>query len=185
MKRRWLSLKQRWLAVVFLIVVWMALWGNIHLGTIISGVVVAVGITMVFPQPQVDRRVVIHLGFVVRLVARFLVDLVRASFNVAWLAFKPGPMPHSALVGVQLRPAPEQYFAMTAGLTSLVPGAVVVEADAENSAMLLHVMDIEGSGGALGVRRDTLALEARVLDAFASNNDMAITVLAALEEEDQ
>jgi multicomponent Na+:H+ antiporter subunit E len=61
---------------------------------------------------------------------------------------------------------------LTAELTSLVPGSLVVEAHRLTGMLYLHVLDVEQAGGVEQVRADTRALEARVLHAFASNDDL-------------
>ncbi|MEK8226242.1 monovalent cation/H+ antiporter complex subunit F [Oerskovia sp. M15] len=61
---------------------------------------------------------------------------------------------------------------ITAELSSLVPGSLVIEAHRLTGMLYLHVLDLDAAGGADKVRQDALDLEARVLRAFASNDDL-------------
>jgi multicomponent Na+:H+ antiporter subunit E len=61
---------------------------------------------------------------------------------------------------------------ITAELSSLVPGSLVIEAHRLTGMLYLHVLDLDAAGGADKVRQDTLDLEARVLRAFASNEEL-------------
>jgi multicomponent Na+:H+ antiporter subunit E len=75
-------------------------------------------------------------------------------------------------VGVRLRNPNDVFLTLTAEITSLVPGTLVVEAHRRTGMLYLHVLDLEASGGPDGVRASTLGLEAQVLRAFATDADL-------------
>jgi multicomponent Na+:H+ antiporter subunit E len=117
-------------------------------------------------------------GPLARLVGRFVSDLVLASFHVAWTAVLPGPTPRGGLVTVPLRSASDLFITTTAGLSSMVPGTMVVDLDRSDASLRLHVLDLAGSGGPDAVRESTRALEERLLRAFAPRAELVRLGLA-------
>ncbi|QAY63835.1 Na+/H+ antiporter subunit E [Xylanimonas allomyrinae] len=172
-RRRLRRVAAQWPALLLLGVLWVALWGTITWGTFVAGVLLGAVVVAVLPLPPVGVRGTIRPWRAAVLAFRFATDLVVASFQVAWTALRPGPAPRGGVVAVPLRPAPDVFFAMTAELSSLVPGSLVVEADTERCVLYLHVLDLATAGGADGVRQQTLHLEERVLRAFASRPALA------------
>ena len=116
---------------------------------------------------------------IVRLFARFAVDLVKASFEVSLIALRPGYQTRGAVIGVQLRSHSDLYLTMTAELASLVPGSLVVEAHRLTGMLYLHVLDVRQSGGIEAARQSVLDQEERVLRAFASDEELAAAGLVS------
>ncbi len=161
--------RAQWRGILVLALVWVALWGRPTSATVLSGLAIAVAVVALLPLPSVRNRLVLRgRGFVV-LVGRFGRDLVVASAQVARIALSRR-RPHGALIGVRLRVAADVYLTIVAELASLVPGSIVVEAHRLTGTLYLHVLDLDLAGGADRVRADTLALEARVLQAFAPDD---------------
>ncbi|MCB7135097.1 Na+/H+ antiporter subunit E [Cellulosimicrobium marinum] len=165
-------LTTQWRTVVWLTLVWVMLWGDLAWGTVVAGVLVGALVIVLFPLPSVATRGRLRPWHLLVLLARFVADLVTASFQVSALAIDPRRTPRGAVVGVRLRNPSDVYMTLTAELTSLVPGSLVVEAHRLTGMLYLHVLDLEQAGGVEQVRADALALEARVLHAFASNEDL-------------
>ncbi len=171
--RRLRLLTAQWPAFVVLTIIWVLLWGDLSWGNVLAGLGLAIFLVVAFPLPPVVSDGRFRLGPFLALAGRFLSDLVVASFKVAWMALRPAPPPHGAVVQVRLRNSQDVYLTVTAVLSTLVPGSLVIETQRSTGTLFLHVLDIEGSGGMDGVRRDILALEARVLRAFASDEVLA------------
>lgn len=169
-------------AVVMLAVLWTFLWGDVAWGTFAGGLLVAATVVLLLPLPTVGARATVRPWPAVVLLAGFVKDLVVASFQIAWLVLRPGALPRGGVVAVAAHPAPDLLFTMTAELTSLVPGALVVEADRQHAVLYVHVLDLEGMGGPAGVRAETLRLEERVLRAFASDADLPPALARGREE---
>jgi len=164
------GLAAQWPAIAFLTVIWLLLWGDLSWANVIAGVLLAALILVMFPLPRVVVQTRFRLGPFLALAARFVTDLVVASFQVAWTALRPGHVPRGAVVAVRLRNPDDVFLTVTAVLSTLVPGSLVVEAQRRTGLVHLHVLDIDASGGVDGVRRDILRLEERVLRAFASDD---------------
>jgi multicomponent Na+:H+ antiporter subunit E len=144
---------------------------------VLGGLVVGALVVVVLPMPSLD----VHGRFrplpALALLVRFGYDLVVASFQVAWQALRPGREPRGAVVGVRLRNPSDLYLTVTAELSSLVPGSLVVEVHRLTGMLYLHVLDLDSYGGADKVRADVLALEARVLRTLASDDELRVAGL--------
>ena len=130
------------LTLFLLVLVWMALWGSASLTVILIGIVVSALILLLFPLPTMVFRFGIHPWRTLVLVVRFLYDVVIASVQVGWLAIRPR-LPQSEITTVQLASDSDLLEALTALAVSLVPGSLIVDADADNRVLTIHVLDAE------------------------------------------
>ena len=153
-------------------VIWVLLWGDLSWANVLSGITLGALVAVAFPLPPFGTAATLRPGRLLRLAGRFGSDLVLASFQVAWSAVTPGPAPEGGLVSVQLRTESDLFIASTAGLSSMVPGTLVVDLDRSSRTLRLHVLDLDRSGGTDAVRESTLALEARLLRAFAAHDEL-------------
>ena len=133
--------------VVWITTIWVLLWGEVSPGNIVAGLIVGVLIQALLPLPTVGYHGRIRPRWLVYLIYHFLVDIVIASFQVAFLALDFGHVPHTAVVGVELRTESDLYLFITSEITTLVPGSVVVEALRRNGVIYVHVLDLERVGG--------------------------------------
>jgi multicomponent Na+:H+ antiporter subunit E len=162
----------QWPTLVWLTVVWVLLWGEVSVGNVLAGLIIGVVVSLAMPLPPVAAGGRLRPAACARLVGRFAVDVVVASFQVGVQAFRRRP-PLSAVIGVRLRSSSDLYLTLTAELCSLVPGSVVVEAHRLTGTLYLHVLDVAGTDGIEKARRRVLEQEERVLRAFASDAQLA------------
>ncbi len=160
-------------AGAWLVLVWVLLWGNWSLGTILAGVVVAVGIGVLLPLPRVSLDRHVRPLLLLRLLVVFVRDLVVASVNVAWLAVRPRPTPRNAVVGVRLRTESDLVLTIVTELLTLVPGSVVIEVSQAEHTVYAHVLDVPEVAHVRAFRLRVLALEERVVRAIGSDEDIA------------
>lgn len=153
--------------VVVLTLVWVVLWGQLNLVTVLGGVLVAVLITIVFPLLPIEWGGRFNPWGAVVLVAHLLKDLAVASFRLAVFAFGRD-MPSPGIVRIDLRSDSDLYQVNTAELVSVVPGTIVVDARQRSRVLYLHVFDMPEEGTRDEVIADTLALEKRVVRALGS-----------------
>ncbi|GAA2720685.1 Na+/H+ antiporter subunit E [Cellulomonas aerilata] len=168
----------QWPTLGWLTVVWVLLWGEVSVGNVLAGLLVALAVSVATPLPPIAAGGRVRPVACARLVGRFAVDVVVASFQVGVQAFRPRP-PQSAVIGVRLRSSSDLYLTLTAELCSLVPGSVVVEAHRLTGTLYLHVLDVDGPEGIEAARRRVLEQEERVLRAFASDAQLAAAGLGA------
>lgn len=153
-------------SLLWLSVLWMAAWSDFSLGMFVFGLLVGALVLVVFPLPLLATTVVVRPLPLVRLLAVFLVDLVRASAQVAWLAVRPAPISQGAVVRVPLRGKHELLQAITAELVGLVPGTVVIELDRDGGWLDLHVLDLSDDEHARQTVHEVWHQEHRVRAAF-------------------
>lgn len=167
--------------LVWLVVLWLLLWGDLSWANVISGTVVGLLVTIVLPLPALRFGIRVRPLRVVALLARFLLDLVRSSIHVARLAVRPGRQPRNSVVRVPLHSDSDLFVAMTAELTSLVPGSIIVEIGTPSrqghGSLYIHAIGVETAQARDRIRRDTLLLERRIMRTFATR-----TALAEYEE---
>ena len=168
-KARARAMVAHWRALLALSAIWVLLWGDLSWANVLSGIAIGVVVVILFPLPRIATRGTLRLGPFLALVRQFVVSVFTASFQVAWMALRPARQPRGGIVGVKLRNPDDVFLTVTAEITSLVPGSVVVEAHRRTGMLYMHVLDLQGSGGPEAVRRSTLDLEARVLRAFATD----------------
>ena len=159
---------QPWV-LVWLTVVWVALWGDLSLLTVVYGVLVAVAVCLVFPLPRIGLELHVRPLHLAWLVMRFLGDVVVASAQVAWTTLQLRREPRNAVIEVQLRTPSDFVLTVVAEMTSLVPGSLVVEARRSTHTLFLHVLDARDQAGVDKMRRDVHALERRVVLALGSD----------------
>ena len=154
-------------------VIWVLLWGDLSLANLVSGFVLGMLITWVFPLPPIDFHGRFRLWPHTKLIAILLFDLVRSSFLVAAQAFHFGHTMRNAVVRVDLRTPSDLYLTLTSELVSLVPGSLVMEARRQESVVYLHVMDVRSAADIAAARRKVLEAEERVVRSFGSDDEVA------------
>lgn len=169
------------MSMIMLTIVWVLLMGEVTLGNVVAGVIVAFLVQLVFPLPSVTVGVHFRpIRFIV-LATRFLWDMTAASIQVAWLAVRPGPVVGGVVVDLRLRSDNELFQTITAEMVALVPGTVVVDLDGERRILTLHLLDVTTRQQAEVIRRRVLAQEARVLRAFDPDPESVLNPRRARE----
>jgi multicomponent Na+:H+ antiporter subunit E len=175
-------------AMIWLTVVWVALWGDISAYNVLTGLLVAAVVCVVFPLPRLQLRLRVRplrLGW---LVLRFLADVVIASVHVARTTLRLRRQPRNAVIEVSLRTPSDFVLTVVAEMTSLVPGSLVVEARRSTHTLYLHVLDARDQAGVARMRAQVLALERRVVLAFGAETghlDQATDLASPGRQEDQ
>ena len=149
---------------VWLVVLWLMVFGSLSWIHLISGVLVALLVQVAFPLPHMSRHREVHPLAVGRLLGRFLWDLVRAGFQVAWVILRGAPV-RNAILRVDLRSSDPVHMTLVAAMNTLIPGTVVVRIDRLSASLYLHVLDVDGQGGPDAMRAEVHAQEDRVLRA--------------------
>ncbi|QZT60567.1 Na+/H+ antiporter subunit E [Mycolicibacterium austroafricanum] len=128
--------------VCWLILVWVLLWGNISAANIVSGLAVALVITLLLPLPPVPVEGRLHPLSVLRLVTTVAYWLVVSSIQVAALAVKPGPPPLTAVLRAHLDVKSDLVLALAVNILNLTPGNIVLEIDQSRRMIYVHVLDV-------------------------------------------
>lgn len=146
----------------------MALFGDLSVGNLLAGLAIGAVILVLFPLPPVIAGLRLRPWAFVVLVARFLVDLVMASLEVAYKAVAPWYRPAGRFVRVRLDGGSDLTRVVTAELCSLVPGSLVVDLDPESGELMLHLFDAPTPAAERAAVRRAQAQERRVLRALSA-----------------
>jgi multicomponent Na+:H+ antiporter subunit E len=125
----------------WLILVWMLLWGTVSAANILSGLVIALVITLLLPLPPVPIEGRLHPLSLIRLIGQVGYYLVLSSVQVAWLAVKPGPPPRTAVLRAHLALKSDLVLALAVNVINLIPGSIVLEIDQTRRMIYVHVID--------------------------------------------
>lgn len=134
----------------FLILVWMLLWGEVSAANAVSGLAIALVITVLLPLPPVPVEGRLHPLSLVRLIGYVAYSLVLSSVQVAWLAVRPGPPPLTAVLRAHLNLKSDLVLALSVNIMNLIPGSIVLEIDQNRRMIYAHVIDV---GSERGVNR--------------------------------
>lgn len=156
-------------SLLWLTLVWVALWGDLSVANLLGGLAIALLVTLVFPLPPVRMKLRVRPHWLAWLALKFVGDVVVASLQVSWLTLTLRREPRNALIAVRLRTDSELVLTLVGEMTSLVPGSVVVEARRSTRTLYLHVLDARDEEGVERMRRRTLALERRVVMALGAD----------------
>ena len=170
-ERRW-RLWQQMPLLVALVLLWMFLWSTISLLSFATGILVAVAVTRLFYLPAVELSGRFNPLWFVVFLARFFVDLVRGSFEVAFQALRPRGVRHNAIVAADLDTRSDFIMTLTAISISLIPGSLVVEVDRQDSILYLHAINVDDAEGAARLRDRVRDLERRLVRALGSKDDV-------------
>jgi multicomponent Na+:H+ antiporter subunit E len=166
---RW---RDRVIAAVVLVAVWMLLWGVFSWANLISGLLVSAVVLAVFPLPPVTFAGRPRPLGLVRFALRFVTDLVRASVHLAWLAFRFGHRPRSAIIRVPLRVRSDLVLTLTGEAVSLVPGSLIVDTDQASTTLFIHVIGVPDRAAVERFRRTVYEVEARIVRAIGSDAEI-------------
>ena len=168
-RERW---RDRVIAAVALMTVWVLLWGTLSVGNVIGGLLVAAVILAVFPLPPVRFRGRPRPLGILRFAARFLADLVVASVQLAWTAFRFGYVPRTAIIRVPLRVHSDLNLTLTGEAVSLVPGSLIVDTDQASTTLYVHFFDVSDRHAVERARAVVYEVEARIVRAVGSDAEL-------------
>lgn len=160
-----------WFMTIWLMVIWLLLFGDVTPLIVLGGIIVVLAVQFLFPLPHTGFFRNVRPWHTTVLVARFLWDMVLAATHVAKVVVT-GQEYRCSVVRINLRSRSEIIIAITAAMTNLVPGTIVVDIKRIEGIFYLHVFDIDNQGGHEGVLATTRAQEERALKAFASKEEL-------------
>jgi multicomponent Na+:H+ antiporter subunit E len=157
---------------VWLIALWMLLWGQFTIVAFVTGLVVAVFVTSVFRLPPVELSGRLNLWYGLVFVITFFGALVRGSLLVAWQVVDVRTQVGSSIIAVQLRTDDDLIMTHTGVTASLIPGSLIVEADRDRRILYLHVLGATTDEEITKQKRAVLGWEARIVRAVGSRQQL-------------
>ena len=159
-------LVMRLLSVLWLAVVWSALWGDAAPGTFVAGLIVGtIAMWLVTGRSYTGAarvrplRALLYAGV-------FLLMLVESTVDVLLKVLAPRLKLNPAVIDVALPPAPPAVATLVANSVTLTPGTLSLNlevADDDSAVLQIHALDAPDPEA---VRADALRLHALALAAF-------------------
>lgn len=165
--------------ILWLMLVWAVLWGELTAKNLLVGLVLALLVTRALALPPVQLSSRFNAMHAVTLALTFLWQVTRASFEVMWTVIAHGPRASSAVTAVQLRSHSDLILTATGSTTGLIPGSVLLEVDRPNAILYFHVLDVHDDEDIEHFRESVRNTEAAWLRMMGSPEDYA-----ALRRED-
>nr|WP_274636694.1 Na+/H+ antiporter subunit E [Microbacterium bovistercoris] len=153
---------------VWLIALWMLLWGQFTVLAFVSGLVVALVVTRVFRLPPAELSGRINLWWGLVYIVTFLGAVVVGSLTVAWQAVDWRRQPGAAIIAVPLRTDDDLIMTHVGVTASLIPGSLVVHTDRERRIIYLHFIGVRSMADVEKLRRNVQHWEARIVRAVGS-----------------
>ncbi|MFE6281395.1 Na+/H+ antiporter subunit E [Streptomyces sp. NPDC057877] len=151
--------------VGWLWVLWILLWGSLGPLVLVGGALVALVVVAAFPLPPVPGRVP-RPWATVRLLVRLLADLVGSGAVVAWQAVRHGPRTAAAIVEVPLRADSDLLITAVAEVTTMAPGALVMEIDRRRRRLYVHALPVRDAHDVEARRAEARSVERTVARAM-------------------
>lgn len=163
MSRRRISLRQELPLLVWLVIVWGALWQDFSPGNLLFGALLAVAVARLFYLPPVELSGRFNLLYATPFAFAFLGKVAAASAQVLFLAVVRGRKVTNAVVAVKLRSHQDLLVTATGHVISLIPGSLVVEVDRSTSTLYLHGLNISTEQDVARLRNEVLSIEAGLI----------------------
>jgi multicomponent Na+:H+ antiporter subunit E len=155
----------------WLVLVWILLWGTLSAANILSGLAVALLITVLLPLPVVPVEGRVHPLALLRLLVVVAYELVLSSLQVAWLAIRPGVPPRSAVLRARLAIKSDLVLALAVNIITLIPGSMVLEIDQERRLIYVHVIDVGSDRAVTRFYRQIEQMERLLVATFERDAD--------------
>ena len=167
------TLALRIATVCALSIVWTLLWGRFTVPNILVGIAVAVIIMVLLPLPPVPVQGRVHPVRLLQLIGLFGWYLVASSVQLMWLAVRPGEPPLTGVLRVPLNIESDLVLVLASGITTLIPGSIVLEIDQVRRILYCHVIDVGSTESVERFYKQVAQVERLLLATFAPAEEKA------------
>jgi multicomponent Na+:H+ antiporter subunit E len=172
MSRRRISLRQELPLLVWLVIVWGALWQDFSPGNLLFGALLSVAVARLFYLPPVELSGRFNILYAIPFALVFLAKVVAASAQLLYLAVARGPKVTNAVVAVPLRSRQDLLVTATGHVISLIPGSLVVEVDRSTSTLYLHALNISSAQEVENLKSEVRSIEAGLIRIMGTREEL-------------
>ncbi len=176
MTTRWRrALRRAWIELplmVWLVLVWGALWEDFSPANLAFGLILSVVIVRTFRLPPVRLSGRFDIPRALSFLIWFVWQVVKGSFISLWVALKQGPKVHNAVVEVPLRTREDLMITAIGHVASLIPGSLVLDVDRRHGTLYLHVLNVKDAKDADRFRADVLEIERRLIFVMGTREEI-------------
>ncbi|MCH6230618.1 Na+/H+ antiporter subunit E [Microbacterium sp. CFH 31415] len=169
-------LTQLWRQLPFflwLIALWMLLWGQFTWVAFLTGLIAAIFVTRIFRLPPVELSGRVNVGYGAVFVLAFLAALVRGSLTVAAQVLDFRQQPGTAIIAVPMITDDDLIMTHTGVTASLIPGSLIVDTDRDRRILYLHVIGVRSARDVERQRASVQTWERRIVMAVGSRAQVA------------
>lgn len=159
--------------LIWLVLVWGALWQDFSPGNLLFGAIIAVAVTQVFYLPPVELSGRFNLLRALVFMLWFIKQVTVASFQVLLWAITKGPRIRNAVIAVPLRSPSDLLMTAVGHVLSLIPGSLVVEVDRGSATLYVHAMNVPTAANVAAVRHGIQEIEAKLIGVMGSKEEWA------------
>lgn len=164
------TLLRAWV-ICWLVLVWLLLWGTFSAANVLSGLAVALLITVLLPLPAVPVEGRVHPLSLLRLILTVVYYLVLSSVQIAVLAVRPGPPPLTAVLRAHLALKSDLVLALAVNIFNLIPGTIVLEIDQSRRMLYMHVIDVGSDRAVSRFYSQVATIERLLIASFERERD--------------
>ncbi|MEM9132472.1 MAG: Na+/H+ antiporter subunit E [Actinomycetota bacterium] len=124
--------------VVAVTLMWCGLWREISVANVLAGLAVAVAIMASGMGPAATGR--LNVIALVKLFAVITIDLIKATWTVAFETITPGNNTQESVIAVALPPGHRRYGLLLTIAITITPGTAVVDISEDGSIVYLHLL---------------------------------------------
>ena len=161
---------KRILSVLWLTSIWVVLWGQIDVRSVLGGLLVAFLLGAGIPSSAPVDADAVRPWAILRFVIFFIGSIIRSNAIVAWEIITPGLRVREGIVAVPLYGASDLVVSLVAHAIGGTPGTLVVDIDRGDPTIvyvhILHMRSIEH------VRLNILDLARRFVAAFGTRRSL-------------
>ena len=161
--------------MAWLVILWVALWGDLTLGNVVGGVIVAIvviGVSRSAGSSPTQRIAFRPIAVVVYFVS-FFAALVQSTAVVVREVLTPGSQVDRAIVAIPMHTTSRGIITLVANSITLTPGTATIDEHEEpdgSVTLYIHVLHVHE----LDHMRTSLSrIERRAVRAFGSAEDIA------------
>lgn len=126
----------------FLLLAWLLLRQSLAPGTVLAGIVIALGLTWMFGRLRAPAARVRNAPLMIRLLLRVIRDIVRSNLAVAAIVLRRRGRFVSGFVEIPLELTDPYGLAMLACIITSTPGTIWVDHDSRRNVLVIHVLDL-------------------------------------------
>ncbi|EHR51669.1 multisubunit Na+/H+ antiporter, MnhE subunit [Saccharomonospora marina XMU15] len=150
----------------WLLGVWLLLWGSVAPGTVLTGLLVAASVLLLFPLPTRSLPLLRPVRLLI-LVVFVVVDVTESAVRLALEILRSGPGVRSAVVAVPSLSDVDHVVAACAGVISLTPNTFVLQIDREGGVLYVYSLGVRTKRQADRAHDQAIQLQVRVVLAIA------------------
>ena len=166
---------------IWLVALWMLLWGQFTVLAFLTGLAVAIFVTRVFRLPPVELSGRVNLWWGSIFFLEFLLSLVRGSLTVAWQVIDVRRQPGAAVIAVPMVTDDDLIMTHVAVTASLIPGSLIVDIDRDRRVLYLHIIGVRDLEQVEAQRRSVQHWEERIVRAVGSKAQLEAMRAAVAE----